>query len=56
MYVTLSIQHAMLVRRFILSSVAWLAVPHFSTLSYKQRDCWKQITEKKMLFSSMNFV
>ena len=34
-FVTLSIQHAMRIRRIILSSVACLARPYFSTLSHK---------------------
>jgi hypothetical protein len=35
MYVTLGIQHAVRIRSVILSFVACLAVPYFSTLSHK---------------------
>jgi len=38
MFVALGIQHAMHMRRIILSSVASLTVPYFSTLSHKRHD------------------
>jgi hypothetical protein len=44
----LIIQHAVRMRRMILSSVACLTLPHFSTLRHNRHDFRKKVIEYKL--------
>jgi hypothetical protein len=46
--VALVIQHAKRMRRMVLSNVARLALPYFSTLFHKFYDFRKNVIERKM--------
>ena len=48
--ISLLIQHATRMRRIVLSFVASLASPYFSTLPHKLHDVWKNVVEYKMCF------
>ena len=51
MFVALGIQHAMLIRRITLPSVARLSIQYFPKLSHKRYDFRKTVTEHKMYVS-----
>ena len=48
MSVALATQHAMCIRRTLLSPVASMVLPYFSTLPHKWDDCRETVTEPKM--------
>jgi len=48
--VDLGIQNVQRMRRIVLSTVAYNALPNFSILSQKRRDFKKKVTEHKICF------
>ena len=50
MFVALGIQHAMRMLRIILSSVTYLALPHFTLLSLKLNNFRKRLWNPKFVF------
>jgi hypothetical protein len=54
--VALVIKHAKRMSCIILSSVASLALLYFSTLSHKQHDCRKKVTEYKICVFSLELL
>ena len=48
--VSLAMRHAKHMRRFILSSLACLAVQYFSILSYKRQDFREKVTKNEVCF------
>jgi hypothetical protein len=54
MFVALVIQYAKRMRRIILTSVAYMTLPYFSTLSHKRHGIRKKLIEHKMCFFLQN--